>query len=86
MGGENVKKKKKNLNRAGALYQLTAMETNLGGNDSTHTKNSHIALAMQKLNVFLGYTLVFVSFNTHIFIHFSYPLKSDASALNLLSI
>lgn len=61
------------------------METNLGGNDSSHTKNSHTALAMQKLNVFLGYTLVFVNFNTHIFIQLTYPQKSDASALNLLS-
>ena len=69
------KQKKKNLNRAGALYQLTAMETNLGGNDSTHAKNSHAALVMQKLNVFLGYTLVFINFDAHIFIQFSYSLK-----------
>lgn len=40
--------KTSNPTHAGGLCQLTAMETNLGGNDSTHTKISHNALAIQQ--------------------------------------
>lgn len=33
------------------------METNSGGNDSTHTKNS-LLLQYNSINIFFGYTLV----------------------------